>query len=385
MNPGIFLVADDGDLVEMTEQVFKSEDELHSLLEKHLEKHPSLLVGDQPPGQEPLRLALVRREMGVPAEEGKGARWSVDLLFLDSHGIPTLVEVKRSTDTRIRREVVGQMLDYAANAVLYWPIEQLRERFSQTHDNAAEQFLLELVGGDATVDEFWTLVQTNLLAGRIRMVFVADGIPPELQRIVEFLNEQLRSAEVLAIEIKQYISDDHKTTTLVPRVIGQTAAAQQAKGTGEPGRTWDEKTLLADLLDRKGPQQEQVAQRLIDWSRTLFPRLWFGSGRIYGSVSPILDHAGREYWAFSLNTTGQVTIPFRQLATRPPFEDDAKLREYLDRLNRISGLNFGEDALEGMWPGFSLQLLEPHDDFEHFKAAVQWVVHQIKNHQAAES
>ena len=28
---------------------------------------------------------------------------------------PTLVEVKRSSDTRIRREVVGQMLDYAAN------------------------------------------------------------------------------------------------------------------------------------------------------------------------------------------------------------------------------------------------------------------------------
>jgi len=28
-----------------------------------------------------------------------------------------VVEVKRGTDTRIRREVVGQMLDYAANAV----------------------------------------------------------------------------------------------------------------------------------------------------------------------------------------------------------------------------------------------------------------------------
>ena len=32
--------------------------------------------------------------------------------------MPTLVEVKRSSDTRIRREVVGQMLHYAANAVV---------------------------------------------------------------------------------------------------------------------------------------------------------------------------------------------------------------------------------------------------------------------------
>jgi hypothetical protein len=40
-------------------------------------------------------------------------------LIIDQHAIPTLVEVKRSTDTRIRREVVSQMLDYAANADNY--------------------------------------------------------------------------------------------------------------------------------------------------------------------------------------------------------------------------------------------------------------------------
>jgi hypothetical protein len=39
------------------------------------------------------------------------------------------VEVKRSTDTRLRREVVGQMLDYAANAVVYSPVEHLIEHF----------------------------------------------------------------------------------------------------------------------------------------------------------------------------------------------------------------------------------------------------------------
>ena len=50
-------------------------------------------------------------------------RWSVDHLLLDQDAIPTLVEVKRSSDSRIRREVVGQMLDYAANAVTYWNID----------------------------------------------------------------------------------------------------------------------------------------------------------------------------------------------------------------------------------------------------------------------
>ena len=53
----------------------------------------------------------------------------MDHLFLDQDSIPTIVEVKRSTDTRIRREVVGQLLDYAANAVVYWPVERLQAQF----------------------------------------------------------------------------------------------------------------------------------------------------------------------------------------------------------------------------------------------------------------
>jgi uncharacterized ParB-like nuclease family protein len=43
---------------------------------------------------------------------------------------PTCVksETRLPPDTRIRREVVGQMFDYAANAILHWPAEELRGR-----------------------------------------------------------------------------------------------------------------------------------------------------------------------------------------------------------------------------------------------------------------
>ena len=37
----------------------------------------------------------------------------------------------------------------------------------------------------------WQRVETNLRAARIRLLFVADGIPDELTRVVEFLNEQM--------------------------------------------------------------------------------------------------------------------------------------------------------------------------------------------------
>jgi hypothetical protein len=60
----------------------------------------------------------------------------------------------------------------------------------------------EHLGDRGDVETFWGLVDTNLRAGRIRLVFVADAVPPELQRIVEFLNVEMDPAEVLAIDVR---------------------------------------------------------------------------------------------------------------------------------------------------------------------------------------
>lgn len=147
---------------------------------------------------------LVSRELGISDKQDGNARFALDHLFLDQDAIPTLVEVKRCSDSRARREVVAQMLDYAANAVLYLPVEGIRTAFEKTcAENGVEpeQALMNSLGKDVPAD-FWDRVKTNLQAGNIRLVFVADEIPSELRRIVEFLNGQMNSAEVLALEVK---------------------------------------------------------------------------------------------------------------------------------------------------------------------------------------
>ena len=171
---------------------------------------------------------LVSREVSLASEEDGSGRWSVDHLFLDQDAVPTIVEVKRSTDTRIRREVVGQMLDYAANAVVYWPVEMLRAKFEESHEEP-QQELSEFLDVEADLEGFWQKVKTNLQAGKVRLIFVADEIPAELRRVVEFMNQQMDPAEVLAVEIKQYVSQNSSLKTLVPRIIGQTEEAQQKK------------------------------------------------------------------------------------------------------------------------------------------------------------
>ena len=94
---------------------------------------PELLLGETAGPGPSVQYLLVRREAGVPEADREADRWFLDHLFLDAEGVPTLVEVKRSSDTRIRREVVGQMLDYAANILAYWPPERMRDEFEASH------------------------------------------------------------------------------------------------------------------------------------------------------------------------------------------------------------------------------------------------------------
>lgn len=267
---GIFLLSGE-QLVEMRERAYDSED----LLQELLAKYPNLLAGEQLAGS-PRRWLLVKREVGVPDREAGGSRWSLDHLFIDQGAVPTLVEVKRSDDTRIRREVVGQMLDYAANGVVYWPAERLRGDFEARcakEGKAADEVFRDSLGDELDPEQFWDEVGQNLLSGRVRLVFVSDFIPRELRRVIEFLNERMSPTEVVGVEIKQYVGQGN-LTTLVPRVIGQTEQARAGKGGGQSPTaevSWDyyEEQLQPDrfalvrsLFDRI---EQAIAGRDLGW------------------------------------------------------------------------------------------------------------------------
>lgn len=229
----IFLLKDDGNLQRVPRRHYESEELLQSLIEKH----PDLLAGDQMAGDEPIRFILVKREAGIPDGDGNSDRWSIDHILLDQFGVPTLVEVKRSSDTRIRREVVGQLLEYAANIDIYWPANKLRSLAVEQHGGVEEldRVILDLLSIDPEANEsnaveaYWLQVEENFRNGRLRLLFVADELPKEVRRIVEFLNSKMRDIEVLGVELRQYVGNELRA--MVPRVIGQTEAIRRTKNT----------------------------------------------------------------------------------------------------------------------------------------------------------
>lgn len=269
----IFLINSEGGLERIPHRQYESE----HLLQHLVECHPEILVGEQIDPDNPPRWLLIEREVGIPAREGGSDRWAIDHLLLDQNGRPTFVEVKRSSDTRIRREVVGQMLDYAANAKVYWPEDRIRALAAEASGGmeALEVKLREfLSSSDCRLNEpdteaYWTAAERHLRNGEVRLLFVADSIPTELRRIIEFLNEHMPLVEVLGIEIRQYESQDVRA--LVPRVIGQTEFARQQK------HSTSRKTTRKDFFAECSGRVKEFFLELFDSAETVGYEIVWGT------------------------------------------------------------------------------------------------------------
>jgi hypothetical protein len=343
---GVFVLTDAATLIPMKQASFVTEDEFQNLLANF----PELLVGDQIDSQSPRRFILVSREQSIADQEGGGGRWSVDHLFIDQDGVPTLVEVKRSSDTRIRREVIGQMLDYAANAIVHWPVQNLRDRFeARTAEEGVNptSALRDRLGLDEAPDVFWSRVETNLKAGKVRLLFVADVIPRELRRVVEFLNAQMSPAEVLAIELRQFEGEGLRT--LVPMVIGQTQAAIRTKSStsSAPQRNWDETSFLEALGDRTDERSVENALLVIDWMKRNADRVSFNTSAEWGAITAVFTRPEAEARPLVIWSDGSFGVQFEYLKTKPVFSDLGEREELLRRVNETPGVELPLSAASG--------------------------------------
>ena len=372
---GVFVLTGEDTLVPMQAASFASEDDFQKLLANF----PALLAGEQIDSANPRRFMLVGREQPIASELGGSARWSLYHLFLDQDGVPTLVEVKRGTDTRIRREVVGQMLDYAANALAHWPQDELQQAFvsrCNLQDVDPREALCEALGSDQDWDAFWGRVKVNLQIGRVRLLFVADRIPPELRKVVEFLNAQMRPAEVLAIELRQYQGGGLRT--LAPIVIGQTQGSidQKMESNGKPRRRWDEERILDALAAGEDPESLATAKAIIAWIKTNADRVEYNDAPSYGYVAPEFDVHSGSVAPFRLWTDGNVTISYNQLKRTPNFAAPEARRTVLETLNVAYNLGVKPDGIEKQ-PGIALRAMRA-DRGARFLQTMDQVVERLK-------
>ncbi len=154
------------------------------------------------------------------------------------------------------------MLDYAANAVRYWPPDRLRAEWEKRLGGNTDPDDVIRDFADETADDFWVRVGENLADGRIRMLFVSDEIPSELQTVIEYLNEQMSKAQVFGVSIARYEGEyeGKKMSMLVPRVAGMPARAAAVKAEALE-ETYEE------LLNAAGELAMEVDKRLLELAK----------------------------------------------------------------------------------------------------------------------
>jgi hypothetical protein len=210
-------------------------------------------------------------------------------------------------------------------------------------------------------------------------VFVADAIPPELRRIVEFLNAQMNPAEVLAVEVLQYVGAEG-TKTLVPRVIGRTADAERAKRTGAPrvGYRWDQGAFFDALPP--GSTIGPIMTRLIEWANDNGVSVEPGTSSTPGLRFRL--YAFKTFYPlFNPNSGGSVWLDIAVLRRRPVTDDPRFRADLVARLDAIP-IHIPPERAEGN-PSIPFAALEPESALQAFLDVWTDAVAEIRRQELA--
>jgi hypothetical protein len=249
-------------------------------LQNLLERSPELLAGEQIDPDHPRKWLLIKREMSVPDPVTGSSRWSIDFLYIDQDAILTFVECKRHNDTRSRREVIGQVFDYAANAPRLWESGQLRQLAEETQGRLGRTLKEEVgrLGSDvSTPSELFDRATANLREHKLRIVLFLETAPPELKTLVEFLMDVLvlSKVEIVLVEARRYRHSG--LDVIAPTVWGYTEQVRTqrrvvADALSGVRRRWDEGSFFAQLNDRL---PEGIGRRAVERLYCELPQLGY--------------------------------------------------------------------------------------------------------------
>lgn len=201
-------------------------------LQEFVFKHPQALpLGEVEPAFAPL--IPVCRELPTPSGP-------VDLLFVNPDGLLTLVECKLWKNPQARREVVGQILDYAKE-LSRWSYEDLEKAIKHTSGSPLAS-LYELAAAYTNeVDErdFIDSVSRNLRRGRFLLLIVGDGVRENVERMTTFLQRYAHldfSLALIEFGVFQLPAALGGHFVVQPRLVAQTAEIGRVTFRFEDGR-----------------------------------------------------------------------------------------------------------------------------------------------------
>ena len=300
---------------------------------------------------------------------------SVDLLAFTAEGDIAIIECKLASNAEVKRKVIGQILEYAANV---W--EMRYEQLDEIVRLRKGVSLIELMRSSIAASEEWDEenfrknIESALESGRFILIIVVDEINDELSRIVRFLNAcGSTNYEFAALEMRRFTAE--KAEMLVPRVFGPSKVVRSTSGSG-PRHQWDEATFFAELQKNHDNQVVTVARNILKWAKQA-AEVWYGKGSRNGSFVPHFYHKERDHQIFVVWTNGYLETYFQWYAYKPPFDSMEKRIELAQKLNQIDGVNIPLDMLDRR-PSFPLSTLVKEGNLDRLLEVYDWYIAEVK-------
>jgi hypothetical protein len=160
----------------------------------------------------------------------------IDNLFINTDGCLTLVETKLWRNPQARREVVGQIIDYAKE-IIKWSYSDLdnsvRTYNSVYHNQNAG--LLETIKSKVPMDdmeekEFVDNVVRNIKRGRFLLLIVGDGIRESVEDMIDYLSLTPQIQFTLAlIELQVHsLNKEDNSLLVIPQLVTRTKEITRA-------------------------------------------------------------------------------------------------------------------------------------------------------------
>jgi hypothetical protein len=199
--------------------------------------------------------------VAVCREMQLGTAGRADNFLITPSGLPVLVECKLWRNPEARREVIGQILDYA-KVLNRWSFSDLqREVASRT--GMGPNALLNLVrAADPQVDDiqFTDAVTANLRRGRFLLLILGDGVREDVETIASYLQAHAGLHFTFGlVEFPIYLLPTGERL-VAPRVVARTNTITRSVVAAPEGYVVQEPAEAASELDAEAdPERAALA------------------------------------------------------------------------------------------------------------------------------
>ena len=345
-----------GDNVRALEETEFAEE---SKLQDYLKDYPALIPLEDV-GEGASELICIGKEVAVPS----GA---IDLLFIDKDGLLTVIETKLVKNPEIRREVIGQIIEYASY-ISRWSADKVYAIANAYLKSDLDEFMLNKYPEGFSADDFRSNIEQNLESGRIRLIIATNKFVEPLQATVTFLNSYSKF-DILLLEVSSFGGKEKE------KVL--TSSLHGGKTSPPPPKQWDLPSFMADAGKKCKQVEVETMYKIYNFVTETIGRteksdkLYWGSGARSGTFAYYKQWHGKFVTLFTVCSDGYIDFSF------PPMRNHGIPAEVLDSmrtyLNSISGIHFGDeysDKDNTKYPRIRIKDLIDVENLDKFQRAV---------------